>query len=278
MLNNKKIYDCIPFYQSNILFELRLKTLNDIVDYFIVCEATTTHQGKPKSLNFDLKKFKKYSNKIRYFVIDNMPKVGTIKKDKFPLYNYQLNQLKKGIADASNDDLILVSDEDEIPNPYEIKNFNYNKFKYGIFLQKIFYYKFNIHNETEDSGNKWPGSRICLKKNLKKFSEFRALKIKNKYSNFWKFWKEKSIDLIENGGWHFTYLMSYAKIAQKIRSSEHSEFNKNSFTNIDNIKKRVENLIDPFERNYKLKKVNIDDSFPKELVLNKNLYKDWIVD
>ena len=63
------------------------------------------------------------------------------------------------------------------------------------------------------------------KKHLKKFSWFRALKMKNKYAPFWKFWKEKNIDLINNGGWHFTYLMSCEKIAEKIKSSEHSEFN-----------------------------------------------------
>lgn len=278
MLKNKKIYDCIPFYQSNLLFELRLKTLNHLVDYFIVCEATKTHQGMNKKLNFDKKKFIKYGDKIRYIVIDNLPTVGTIKNDKFPLYNFQLNQLAKGIVDADESDLILVSDEDEIPNPDTIENFNYHKYKYGIFLQRIFYYKFNIYNETESSGGKWPGSRICMKKNLKKFSEFRALKTKNKYTPFWKFWKEKSIDLIKNGGWHFTYLMNYSKIADKIKSSEHSEFNKDDFTNLKKIKNRVENLIDPFERKYKLKKINIDNSFPKELILNKHLYKDWILD
>ena len=278
MLKNKKIYDCIPFYQSNILFELRLKTLGHLVDYFIVCEATTTHQGAPKKLNFDKRRFSEYSNKIKYFVIDNMPDLGSISNDKFPLYNFQLDQLSKGITDANENDLILVSDEDEIPNPDKIQNFNYENFKYGIFMQKIFYYKFNIYNETESSGGKWPGSRICMKKNLKKFSSFRALKMKNKYSPSWKFWKEKSIDLIENGGWHFTYLMNYSKIAEKIKSSEHSEFNKKNFTSIEQIKNRVENLIDPFDRNFSLKKINIDDSFPSEIVKNKHLYKDWILD
>jgi beta-1,4-mannosyl-glycoprotein beta-1,4-N-acetylglucosaminyltransferase len=278
MLKNKKIYDCIPFYQSNLLFELRVKTLDHLVDYFVVCEATKTHAGETKNLNFNQKKFNKLTNKIRYIVIDDMPKIGSIKNDKYPLYNYQINQLKKGIQDANENDLILVSDEDEIPNPETIQNFNYNKFKYGIFMQKVFYYKLNIYNETESSGGKWPGSRICMKKDLNEFSKFRALKTKNKFSPFWKFWKEKSIDLVSNGGWHFTYLMEYSKIAEKIKASEHSEFNKEEFTNVSKIKNRVENLIDPFERNYKLKKIDINEGFPSEVVKNKHLYKDWILD
>jgi len=277
MLNNKKIFDCIPFYQSNLLFELRFKTLDHLVDQFVVCEATKTHAGEDKKLCFDLKKFEKITKKIKYIVVDDMPDKKTIKGEKYPLYNYQINALKEGITLADENDLILVSDEDEIPNPLSITKFLYNKYKYGIFMQNIFYYKFNVRNETEAAGNMWPGSRICLKKNLKEFSWFRALKIKNKNSSFLKFWKEKSIHLIQNGGWHFTYLMDYQKISQKIKSSEHSEYNKVDFTNIDNIKNRVENLIDPFDRNYKLKKIKIDKTYPKYILANQEYYKDWIL-
>jgi len=277
MINNKKVFDCIPFYQSNLLFELRLKTLNKIVDKFVVCEATKTHSGKKKKLNFDLNKFQKITDKILYIIVDDMPNVLKNRKEKYPLYNFQINKLTEGLIDASDEDLIIISDEDEIPNPKSIEHFKYNSFKYGIFLQNLFYYKFNIYNETEHDGNKWPGSRICLKKNLKKPSEFRALKIKNKFLPFWKFWKEKSIDLIYNGGWHFTYLMSYEKISEKIKSSEHSEFNKSKFTDLEKIKYRVKNLIDPFDRNFILKKKKIDNSFPEEIINNTSKYKEWIL-
>ena len=277
MLNNKRIFDCIPFYQSNLLFELRLKTLDHLVDEFIVCEATKTHAGQKKELCFDLKKFQQISKKIKYIIVDDMPERKSIKREKYPLYNYQINALHKGLTNANDNDLILVSDEDEIPNPNSIIKFNYEKYKYGILMQKIFYYKLNIQNESEASGNMWPGSRICLKKNLKKFSWFRALKTKNKTSSFWKFWKEKSIDIIQDGGWHFTYLMDFQKISDKIRSSEHSEFNKSNFTDIDNIQFRVENLIDPFDRNYKLKKIMIDDTYPKYIFNNQEYYTNWIL-
>ncbi len=277
MINNKKIYDCIPFYQSNLLFELRLKTLDHFVDKFVVCEATRTHSGKEKKLNFNLEKFKKLSNKITYIVVDNMPKVKEKSKEKYPLYNFQINKLEEGIADAKDEDLIIVSDEDELPNPKTIKKFNYDYFEYGIFMQKLYYYKFNIYNKSEHEGNRWPGSRICLKKNLTKFSDFRALKTKNKFSPFWKFWKKKSIDIINDGGWHFTYLMNYENIAEKIKSSEHREYNKNIYTDIEKIKYRVENLIDPFDRNFILQKKLIDEDFPEEIFKNQEKYKDWIL-
>lgn len=277
MIKNKKIFDCIPFYQSNLLFELRLKTLDQLIDKFVVCEATKTHTGKQKKLNFDLEKFNKMTNKIIYIIVDDMPNPTTKTKEKYPLYNFQINKLSEGIADASNEDLIIVSDEDEIPNPKAIRMFDSSLFDYGIFMQKLYYYKFNIYNKSEHQGNNWPGSRICLKKNLKKFSDFRAIKKKNIHLPFWKFWKKKNLDLIKNGGWHFTYLMSYEKIADKIKSSEHKEFNKNIFTDIEMIKYRVENLIDPFDRNFILQKKIIDKEFPDEIFNNQEKYKNWIL-
>ena len=60
----KKIYDCITFFQSNLLFELRFHILKNIVDHFVICEATKTHMGNPKKILFNLKKWKKYGKKI----------------------------------------------------------------------------------------------------------------------------------------------------------------------------------------------------------------------
>ena len=273
-----KVYDCIPFYQSNILFELRLKTLEKYVDFFVVCEATKTHSGSKKKLNFDLKKFIKITNKIKYIVVDNIPNKLDTKYNKYPLYNYQIDELSKVTCQASDEDIIIVSDEDEIPSPEALVKFKSDKYKYGIFLQKVFYYKFNIQNLTEYEGNKWPGSRICKKKFLKSFSWFRSLKTKNSKLPFWKFWKEKNIQLLENGGWHFTYLMDYNKISEKIKSSEHQEFNKIDYNNPEKIKYRIERLIDPFDRNFTLKKVEIDESFPEQIRNNKNYYKEWILE
>ena len=197
--------------------------------------------------------------------------------DKYPLYNFQIDKLINGIKEAEDEDFIMISDEDEIPNPDVIKDYNYENFKYAIFLQNLYYYKFNIQNKDEFNGNEWPGSRICKKKSLKKFSTFRSLKTKNLKAPFWKFWKEKSIQLIKNGGWHFTYLMNAENIAKKIKSSEHSEFNRSNFTQIKKIEYRMNNLIDPFDRSNKLKRVNIDESFPEYLIKNQDFYSEWIL-
>ncbi len=120
------------------------------------------------------------------------------------------------------------------------------------------------------------GSRIA-KKIFKIFFDFRILKKKNIKYPFWRIDKEKSIQLIKNGGWHFTYLMTPEEISKKIENMAHTEFNKEKFKNVDKIKDNINNLIDPFDRNLRLKKVKIDNNYPEYLLQNINIYKDWIL-
>ena len=270
-----KIYDCITFFQSNLLFELRFHTLKNIVDHFVICEATKTHMGKPKKILFNLKKWKNYVEKIIFIRVDDLPKINPKGIKDYALLKIQMEKLFLGINNASNNDLIIFSDEDEIPNPTKIKDFKSNLYKYGIFMQNMYNYKINILNMTEGNQN-WPGSRICKKKYLKSFFDLRILKIKNIHSPFWKFYKERSIQLIKNGGWHFTYLMSPKHISNKIKNSAHSEFNNKQFNNINNIKNKIKNLKDLFNRNYLFKKVNVDNSYPKYILVNMKKFQKWI--
>ena len=287
-----KIFDCITFFKSNLLFEIRFHTLKNYVDYFVICEGTKTHNGNLKKLNFDLNKWNKYKDKIIYIIDDNMPnfvisnkKKTTLFKpkrfddDRWLLVRHQMERLHDGIKLANKNDFIIFSDEDEIPNPNKINSFNFDKYKYGIFMQNLYYYKLNLQNTTEWNGF-WPGSRICQKKNLKSFFDFRILDPSNAKKNFWRsIFKEKSIETIYNGGWHFTYLMNENEISEKIRSSAHIEFNSQEYHNVDNIKKRIKYFLDPFERdnNNRLKKVEIDKTYPEYIKDNILKYKEWIV-
>ena len=270
-----KIYDCITFFQSELLFNIRFNLLKDIVDYFVVCEATRTHTGKSKKINFNYKKWRSITNKIIFIKVTDIPKIELTQKNKFDLIKFQIEKLFLGINSANDNDLIILSDEDEIPNPKKIKEFNYKKYKFGIFMQNLYYYKLNILN-LENGANNWPGSRICLKKNLKSFFDFKILKIKNSSAPFWKFYKEKSIQKINKGGWHFSYLMSPKTISEKIKNSGHIEYNSSNFTNIKNIQKKIKEFKDLFDRNMRLKKVNINKSYPQYILHNKNKLKRWI--
>ena len=265
-----KIFDCITFFRENFITNIRFEILKDCVDYFFICESMYDHKGNKKKLNFKLLN-KNFKNKVIYVV----------KKDKFSKLNTpwqnqatQREYLKNFVFNYSNnDDFIMFSDPDEIPNPTVIKNFKLKK-KYGIFMQKFFSYKFNLFNSYETP---WEGTRICLKKDLKSidFMRQKVLKKNLKYS-FFRVDKEKSIQIIDNGGWHFNNLMSVSEISKKLKTFAHSEFSLNKFSSIKVIKKRMNNKQDLFERNNFYIKKKLDRTFPKYILKNKNNFKKFI--
>ncbi len=272
-----KIFDCTTFYKANLLFETRFNVLKNYVDYFVVCEANKDHVGNAKNFNFNTELINKYPDKIIYIKVENLPNIKIKGKKDYDLLKIQMENLFKGLIKANDEDLILFSDEDEIPNPKYLNEFQKNKYKFGIFLQNMYYYKLNIQSLSEGDGN-WPGSRICKKKNLKSFFKLRTLKVKNINYPFWRIDKEKSIQLIKNGGWHFTYLMKPEEISQKIKSMAHTEFNREEFVDTEKIKVKIKKLEDPFGRNLKLKKVKIDENYPEYIKNNIKIFKNWILE
>ena len=170
-----KIYDCITFYQANFLFQLRFEILKDVVDYFVVCEANKDHVGNHKKFNFNTELIDKYPDKIIYIKVEDLPNIKIKGKKDYDLLKIQMENLFEGLKKANDEDLILFSDEDEIPNPKYLNEFEKDKFKFGIFLQNMYYYKLNIQSFSEGDGN-WPGSRICKKKKPKIFFQTENFK------------------------------------------------------------------------------------------------------
>ncbi len=268
------IYDCFQFFNEEHIADLRFHILDKYVDHFVIVESTVNHQGKPKKLNFKLENYKKFEKKISYIIVDDTPE--EIKKDhkggESLVEQHQRNSISKGLKNANDNDLIILSDVDEIPNLDKLNEFNLNN--YGVFSQKMFMYKLNLLNLEE---NNWHGSKICLKKNLKSPQWLRDLKFK-KYP-FWrldKLNKMKNQQIIENGGWHFAFLQTPENISKKIKSFAHGEFNKDSFTDEKKIIEKIKNNSDIFDRGHKLKKILIDDSFPDYVVKNREKLKNWI--
>lgn len=266
------IFDCFQYFNEEHIADLRFNILNDFVDKFIIVESTIDHQGKPKKLHFDINKYKKFKNKIKYIIVDDTPK-SLIKPHaggESLVEKHQRNSITKGLTNANENDLIILSDVDEIP---DLKKLNqYDKSKYGVFSQRMFMYKLNFLNIKEDN---WHGSKICLKKNLKSPQWLRDLKFKE--YPFWRVDKVKNIQIINNGGWHFAYLQTPENISKKIKSFAHGEFNKSHITNEDSIKSKIEKGQDIFERGFNLKKIQIDTSFPEFIIENKEKLKKWII-
>ena len=264
-----KIIDCITFFDNTLMFDLRFNVLKEVVDIFVICESKYDHRNRKKQLNFDTKFFSE--KKIKYFVLEEpFPENSNIWQNQAIQREYMLKKLD--FVDA--EDLIFFSDPDEIPNPEILLNFNLNK-KYGIFFQNCFNYKFNIFNPHETP---WEGTRVCKKKNLKSIDFMRQkIRSKNLQYKFYRFDKEKNIEIFHNAGWHFNNVMSPELISLKLKTFAHSEFSNSRFSDVNVIKDKIENKIDLFERGHNYKKVDLDRSFPRYLIENREKYKNYIL-
>ena len=294
------VYDCFMYFDEDLLLDLRLNVLNDYVSKFVITEATYTHNGSKKKLKFDINNFKKFKDKIEYIVVDTQPPnvlkvykndTSEIKGQKFILNgyardNYQRNRLADGIGKAVDDDIIIVSDLDEIPN---LKNLNFNNIKNKIiqFQQKMFYYKLNLHHPEF----KWFGSKACKKKHLISPQWLRNIKSK-KYSKFrldLVFNKKKYNDIfyVLEGGWHFTCIRSPKDLEYKLLNfAHHYEFEKSGL----NQKKLTELILEKKiiydhklsqeSRNKwggksRLEKIPMF-KLPSYINLNLHKYKEWL--
>ena len=291
-----KVFDCTAYFEEELMMDIRFNILNNHVSKFIVVESRYSHSGKKKKLNFNIKKFSEFRHKILYLVIEDEPKnLLEIKNNDTDSAIKRLNSIKRleqarnymmeGLKDASEDDVVLLSDSDEIPNldVCDIKNIGNDIY---IFEQKMFNYKFNLYYDLIP----WFGTRACKIKNLKSFAWLKDLKSK-KYP-LWRLdvlfsdLKSNKVKIIKNAGWHFNNLLTAEKLYNKlVNQGHHNEFDVSGIT-LENLKTKIQNRLafynhkadkkdnDKYNFEYKLKKVG-DDQLPKFLVDNKSNYKNW---
>ncbi len=264
-----KIFDCITFFDNNLMFDLRYNILKDYVDYFVICESKFDHKGNKKKINFLDNKNYNY-NKVKHFVLEKpFPKNTNVWENQA----IQREFLLECVQFANPEDYIFFSDPDEIPRPEILINFEL-KNKYGIFMQSCFNYKFNLFNKYESP---WEGTRVCKKKNLKSIDFMRQkIKSKNLKYNFFRFDKEKDIKIFENAGWHFNNILEAEEISVKLKTFAHTEFASEKFSSTKQINQKIKNKIDLFERGHKYQVIKLDDSFPKYLLKNVDKFKNFI--
>ncbi len=291
-----KIFDCTTFFNEKMMMDIRFNILDEYVSKFIVVESCFSHSGQKKGLNFDINDYPKFKEKIVYIVIENEPK-DLFKGEELQKNSYykRLNSIKRieqsyeyishGLDCAGDNDLILLSDNDEIPNLSSISNKRL-KADFIIFKQLFFYYKFNLLYDRID----WFGTKACKKRKLKNFSDLRNLK--NKKYPFWRldtyFSNIKQINLmiVDNGGWHFTNIKTPEEIYKKLKNFGHHDEFELSNINLANIKEKMKNrevfynhLADKnsqnrWNDNYKLTKTN-NEILPKYLQSNFDELKQW---
>lgn len=278
-----KIYDCFNFFNELDILELRLNILYEYVDKFIIVESSVTHSGEHKPFYFEENKsrFDKFIDKIEVvkildtpinfvnlplsddIVVNEIYKHIETQKIRFnrhtqPDYGrdfYQKECVKRGLINCSDNDIIIISDADEIPNPDLLLNLKELDLENKIYSlnQPTYYYYLNLLKQTD-----WYGSKIGLFKNVKdlSFNEIRG--------------NESITNKISNGGWHFSFQGGKEMIKNKLISySARDMVNNHVLLNLDN---NIENNIDPFFRS-ELMLVNIDENYPKYLLEN---IKDFV--
>ena len=297
-----KIFDCITYYDEELLFDIRCHYLDPYVDYFVVVEARFTHSGEPKKLNFDINKFPKFKSKIIYHIIENEPEniknINSNNDTNDNLSIKRLNSLKRIEQSYDEtmkavrkyyqpDDYYMLSDSDEIPK-IEKKIFVNNKNKIIVFKQKFFYYKFNLFYDLLP----WFGTRACKFRNLRSPTWLRNSKYKKypfwRLDTFFSNTKFINLNIIDDGGWHFSNLKTLDKIIEKLNSSGHHDEYVRDIENISIIRKMIEkkqvyynHFADQKETNkiretgYDLKKIELN-LLPKYIEDNKEKLSKFI--
>ena len=271
------IYDCFTFFNELDLLEIRLNILNDVVDKFVIIESTKNHAGKEKPLNFDIKLFQKFKDKIIYEVFDNYPPFENAWVNENLQRNHILNVLKKH---CKEDDIIILSDLDEIPNPGAIIEYKNNYDGIMTLEQKFYYYFLNMQNISTPT---WYFAKIFKYKDFYNNENDRnytySIYLPEKYNTGItpnKIRMMKNIPIITKGGWHFSYLGGVDKIIEKLKSFAHQEFNNSQYLNKDKISKLIEKGEDILGRNYQYKIVKINNDFPTFICKHQKEYEKYI--
>ena len=294
-----KIFDCFMYFDEEVVVDVRLNTLNEFVDCFIIVESKFTHKGDLRELKFNHKKFKKFKDKIIYIVDEQIyPQTEEIKaednegeKSRKSIFNAayrengQRNLIVKGLEEANDEDLILISDVDEIPKLSGL-NFKNVNVKIILFKQDMFYYKFNLQLPNLI----WTGTKACKKKNLISPQWLRNIKDR-KYSffridTFFSKTKYTNIKIINDGGWHFSNIKTPKEIEFKLRSYlHHREFDVNPLS-IDQISEiiknrqaiydlKVDKTVNKIGNGSILKKFELN-KLPEYILTNQNKFLNWI--
>jgi len=287
------------FFDEEMLLDLRLNIMDKYVDKFVITEATYMHSGKPKKLIFDINKYSKFKDKIIYIVVDNSPNdiLKIHENDSIDIKEskktqnaskrelYQIGKTQEGLIHANPDDIIIVSDVDEIPNLEKI-NFNKVNSKLIFFKQKMFYYKLNLFYKSIP----WYGSKACKKKYFLSPQWLRS--IKNKKYPLWRldtfFSKNKytNIHYVDDGGWHFTNIKKPEDLEKKLSNFLHHVDFEQSGLGLKDLKKFIKEKIVMYDHSIdkkgnkwgkgeKLQTISINE-MPNYIKENFKKYESWL--
>lgn len=277
------VYDCFQFFNELDILKLRLGVMQDVADRFVLSESTVTFSGDAKKLFYDehKKDFAYMSDRIIHNIVRDTP----MDCDAFTRDSHQKCAVARGLEGASEDDIVIFSDVDEIPNPIAVKKVleNFDPTRIYALAQRNFYVYIDMEEKSgellsvtgefegfEGSDRRWLGTKICSYSLLKKYT-LEQLRDK----------AQKEIMIrVPDGGWHFSYMggsrhsSAASRARYKIRSAAHQEYNKRRI--LWNVGKNIKNHSDILGRECDFRIVPIDDTYPEYLRNNLREYRHLI--
>ena len=267
----KKIYDCFTFYNELDLLELRLEEHYNYVDYFVIAEANKTHQGRDKIyyLEENWDRYAKYHDKIIHIKVDDMP----THDNAWVLENYQRNALAKGYENADDNDIIVISDLDEVMRAETFELMREDN-QHTVFICRcpLFYFKVNYIMVKPKSY--WVNGMAMPKKFMTSPQDLRNLT--NWASSQPEDLVTDKVMTIQHAGWHFTYLGNTDHAKNKIVNFAHQESNHLADTMDVEEFMKLKKGIDPNNPNESFDFVTLDDYFPETIINNLERWKDYI--
>lgn len=253
-----KIVDTFLFWNEFDILELRLAEHYDYVDEFVIVECDHTFTGKFKghTLDQNRNRYAKWWDKVNYIKVSDPPNTG----NPWDNEKWQRGQFSQGWKNLGKDDVIIVSDVDEIIRPSaleQIRNTNYDVY---VLNMTLFYLRYNY---------------VCLNYPWEKVRAFRGFRDHGETMRQMRTFPGKNVCTIEHAGWHFSWLGNDAEVTNKIKSFSHYEFNNSNFLGKLNVSKSIQNNQNHFDM--PMSKVKLDEYFPKALLENLDKYSSLIL-
>lgn len=276
------IHDCFTYNGEDELLWLRLETLKSVVHRVVIAEATRTHTGRPKKLHFEASRFGDHARRIEYLVVDDLESRPPSPWDN---ENRQRNALARAVLGSAagpppDDDWIILSDVDEIPRPDAILKFRPKRYISALLVQRLYFYAFN--NQATADGRQdpwWRKARITTAARLRHWfgsmQRLREYRTTGALRSLKRNWNRLRTQIIDDAGWHFSYLTTPDQIIEKLNAFAHQELNSPEIANVEHIRRCMDERRNLFGSGM-FAVVPLDHSFPEPLLSNRHRFERLI--